>query len=148
MKNKLLIMVTLAMVTGSLLVGCGGNETANDTANVGAEVNVEQNTENKTNAMSAEAEEIFAMFRAKVAENNVVREEAQKQYPNMTILPLVEVDSPDGLDCFGTFYCSLEDAAGLDGLLTAFICENYNFYYIDYIGESDLGVEIDIYGGM
>lgn len=110
-----------------------------------AEVTLEEEQAERKE-MSDEAKEIFARFKEKVDENNVTREEVKNQYPNMEIVPLVETDSPDGLEYFGTFYCSLDDESGLEGLLVAFITQDYNMYYIEYVGESNLGVEINIYG--
>ena len=150
MKNLVLRYIVITMLLVFTVVGCGENDAGTNVDNDGMKTekseSQEETMESTPGDMSPKAKAIFDKFKMKVDENNQTRAQMREDYPNMTVLDLVEAESPDGLEEFGTFLCNKDTDVDFDAFVPAFMAQNYNTYYIECIDETEDWVELKLYG--
>lgn len=95
--------------------------------------------------MSDKAKAHFDKIRAGIAEDNKTREETKKQYPDIEFPLLVEVDSPEGLELFGTFNDRLNSDEDVNNMIIALRSMDYTKFYIEYLGETEEYVNYNFY---
>ena len=105
-----------------------------------------ENTEDDSNGLSAEAEAYFKRLRDRIAEENVERAKVAEEHPNANIQQLVEVDSPEGMECFGPLGGEFDSDEDIENIMSFIYSYNCNKYYIEYLEETDEYVKFNFYG--
>lgn len=152
MKNKFLTLLTVTMIAGSMLVGCGGSETENG-ANTNTETNVNLETESNdatTEKMSEEAIEILEKIRQGVADENARKaayleeNEISGSYNTETL----EAESSEGLELYAPVVLNIGDEEAIANMVKTITLGNngnYTQYYLEYVDTTDTYVEFNLY---